>query len=510
MASCDYLARQFAGAIHSFKGSRVGSGKSGLITIDCGGQEVLERSSIRIEDDFVEARIEIGLPADGRRILGVEASKILLELLPKIANQALRMDFIDFGLMEEFILCVENQDFIRSRLDELGLCAFVANGSILPRIAGHRDEPMQSGATPFQSPPDFEITLDLPNPISRDRPHTRIEGMGIPRGITLIVGGGYHGKSTLLHALECSVYFHIPGDGREYVVTNPTAVKIRAEDGRSIQKVNISPFITHLPHGKDTKIFSSEDASGSTSQAANIVEAIEIGSDLLLMDEDTCATNFMVRDARMQQLVSGEDEPIRPLIDWIRQLYEHVGISTILVMGGCGDYLELADQVLTLREYEVLNQTERARQICVDWQSLRKREVSVPFPSNLERLPVSGGIRSSRTGRESKIQLQGLDKILYGYEVIDLRQVEQIADSSQLWAIAYSLHFLMDSMDGSKSLKKLLEEWEEHLDNHGLDILSPYYRPGEHPGSFAKPRRFELAAALNRMRSLSIRIPSCS
>ena len=508
IATCDYLARQFSQVIARLHRSRTGSGKSGLISIDSGAQEVLERASMRIEDNFVEARLEIGLPADGRRILGMEASKILLDLVPKISDEALRMERLDEKRMEEFVHCVENQDSIRSQLESLGLCAFVANCSILPRITGHKDEPMQSSVVPFKSPADFELSLDLPNPRSLDLPHTRITGMGIPKGITLIVGGGYHGKSTLLQALERCVYAHIPGDGREYVVTNPSAVKIRAEDGRSVRKVNISPFITHLPHGKDTHSFSSEDASGSTSQATNIMEAIEIGASLLLMDEDTCATNFMIRDVRMQQLVSGRDEPIRPFIDWIREIYEQAEISTILVMGGCGDYLELADQVLTLREYKVLNQTGQARQICQDWQSLRKREASDLFPQPLDRLPARRDSLPSKSRRDSKVQLHGLDKIVLGYEEIDLRQVEQIADCSQLRAIGYSLQFLLSSMDGMQSLQELLEKWEKHLETNGLDSLSYDNRLGEHPGSFAKPRRFELAAALNRMRSLSILDPS--
>ena len=101
--------------------------------------------------------------------------------------------------------------------------------------------------------------------------------MGIRKGITLIVGGGYHGKSTLLKALEAGVYNHIAGDGREFVITDDTAFKLRAEDGRSITGVDISPFIKNLPNKKDTVHFSTEDASGSTSQAANLMEALESG-----------------------------------------------------------------------------------------------------------------------------------------------------------------------------------------------------------------------------------------
>ena len=165
----------------------------------------------------------------------------------------------------------------------------------------------------FVSPSSMEVTLNLPN-------HGPLKGMGIPKGITLIVGGGYHGKSTLLEALELGVYNHIAGDGREYVITESDAVKIRAEDGRSIKSADISLFINDLPNGKDTCCFYTEDASGSTSQAANVMEAIETGSRLLLIDEDTSATNFMIRDELMQRVVKRSQEPITPFIERVQWL----------------------------------------------------------------------------------------------------------------------------------------------------------------------------------------------
>ena len=502
MACEDFLTRRFQTQIRKAGTVVRGSGKSGSIEIDCGGQEVLQRTSMEINSNWVEARIEVGLPANGRRILGREAAYLLVDTLPSLANNALEMEMSERERFEEFIECVENQESIRDRLDTLGLCAFVANGSILPRISGHLDLPMRKGAIPFRSPVEMEICLEVPNPISRECREKRIRGMGIRRGVNLIVGGGYHGKSTLLQALERCVYPHIPGDGREYVITDCSAVKIRAEDGRRIEKVNISPFISNLPFGKDTQRFSSTDASGSTSQAANIIEAVEIGSKLLLMDEDTCATNFMIRDTRMQQLVASQDEPIKPFIDWVRELHEQLGISTTLVMGGCGDYLELADQVLFLKDYGVSMQTEKAREVCKIWKTGREREAAESFPRDLERIPSPDGVNPSRGRNEFKIQLLGLDRIIFGREEIDLRQVEQIVDPSQLRAIGYSIYALSKRMGKGRSLVELLEEWEKILDEKGLDNLSLFPGNGEHPGRFSKPRRFELAAALNRMRTL--------
>ena len=190
-----------------------------------------------------------------------------------------------------------------------------------------------------------------------------ITGMGIRKGVTLIVGGGYHGKSTLLNALEYGIYNHIPDDGREFVVTNADAVKIRAEDGRSIQSLNIDPFISNLPFDQDTTEFSTANASGSTSQAANILEALEVGASTLLLDEDTLATNFMIRDIRMKTLIAKEKEPITPFVEHVRSLYEEKGISTVIVMGGSGDYFSLADVVIGMIEYSPHDLTSQAHQI---------------------------------------------------------------------------------------------------------------------------------------------------
>ena len=459
---------------------------------------------MEICDDWVEARIEVGLPAAGRRILGREAARILLEILPSLARSSLKLESLQESLFEEFVQCVENQEAIRAQLQHLDLIAFVADGSSLPRISGHRDLPLNEGAVSFHSPKSLRVTLELPHFVSLSNRQTQVSGMGIPNGVPLIVGGGYHGKSTLLQAIERCVYPHIPGDGREYVVTDSAAVKIRAEDGRRVERVNISPFISRLPYGKDTIRFQSEDASGSTSQAANLMEALEAGARALLMDEDTCATNFMIRDARMQTLVEAENEPITPLIDRIKELYWGPGVSTILVMGGCGDYLELADQVLFFKNYELSDVTSNAREICSSIKTQRRRETSGNFPTDYSRVPCSDSFDPSRGKSQVKIQVRGLDSILFGKEDIDLRQVEQVADGSQLQAIGFALYLLSRAMNTKKSLAVLLDELEYILEKEGLRALCPYRRTEEHPGRLSKPRRFEVAAAMNRLRILKI------
>jgi predicted ABC-class ATPase len=333
-----------------------------------------------------------------------------------------------------------------------------------------------------------------------------VRGLGVPEGITLVVGGGYHGKSTLLRALERGVYPHVPGDGREAVVTRGDAVKIRAEDGRRVERVDVSAFIGRLPGARAADAFSSEDASGSTSQAANIVEALEAGSRLLLLDEDTSATNFMVRDARMQALVAKEHEPITPFVDRVRELADSHGVSTVLVMGGSGDYLDVADTVLEMRDWQPRVVTEAAREVARAHPTGRKAERTGPFTLPAPRAPVPGSLDASKGRREVRISVQGRELLEFGVEKIDLRAVEQLVDPSQTRAIG----FLLDQarrrfIDGKAGLPEILDAVEALLEERGLDVLDPLTeRAPRHPGDFARPRRYEIAAALNRLRSLRV------
>lgn len=500
----DFIAREVRIAIKKTVTPKKGTGKSGLIYIDAGGQEVLERTAVVITKDWIEARIQVGLPANGRTILGFEAIEILCNEIPIIVEQSLKWKNIDQIDCTHFVECVENQALIRRQLGDENLSAFVANGSILPRASGVSDKPLTgNNVVVFQSPKTFETSFELKNPISDGK--TIIHGMGIPKGVTLIVGGGYHGKSTLLKALEKCVYPHIPGDGREYVITNPDAVKIRAEDGRRIEKVNIDPFITNLPQSINTDSFCSEDASGSTSQAANIMEAIEVGCNLLLLDEDTSATNFMVRDARMQKLVHKDQEPITPFVDRVQELYEDQEVSTILVMGGSGDYFDVADTVIKMQEYLPHNVGDETRKIVKDHPTQRQVESPKPMEQILGRIPISSSFDSSRGRKQVKIDIQGQDKIIYGTEMIDLRFVDQLLETSQTRAIGHAIYFATQSiMSESESLEEILNCLDDYFNKNGLDSLDPFYQKEKHPGNFSRPRKYEIAAAINRMRSLKI------
>ncbi|MDJ0691513.1 MAG: ABC-ATPase domain-containing protein [Xenococcaceae cyanobacterium MO_188.B32] len=488
----DYLTRQFDRAANNLSSHR-GTGKSGLIAITRYGQEVLERTAVFIDDNFLEVRFVVGLPARGRRILGRQAAEMLCGDIPDIVTEALLYQSLNARSIQQQVEIIEDADWLRQQLPAKGLVAFVANGAILPRRSGVDFRPLTEEAIPFKSPPSLEVQFNCPNRGS-------IKGMGIPAGITLIVGGGYHGKSTLLKAIELGVYNHIPGDGREFVVTNPTAVKIRAEDGRSIAGVDISPFINQLPQGRSTTNFSTTNASGSTSQAANIIEAIEAGTELLLIDEDTAATNFMIRDRRMQALISKDKEPITPFIDKVRQLYTDYGVSTILVMGGSGDYFDVADTVIAMENFIPQDVTERAKAIALANITNRNSEGGTNFGQIKPRIPVAYSINPSRGKRDVKLKVRDVDEIAFGTEDINLAAVEQIVDAGQLRAIALAIVYAKENyMSKKQTIAEILDRVMKDIDREKLDVITGFPQ-----GDLALFRRFELAAALNRLRSLQI------
>jgi predicted ABC-class ATPase len=508
LAMEDFLVRQAARAIRRDQPARRGSGKSGALLVDAGGQQVLERTAGVITEGWVELRLQAGLPAAGRRVLGRQAEAMLCNDLPRLAELALRWENLPQQDARDFVACVENQEQIRAQLGERGLVAFVGDGAILPRESGASDRPLRAHeAVAFRSPESLRVTLPLANPVEGPNgPRNVITGMGVRRGVTLIVGGGYHGKSTLLRALERGVYPHVPGDGREWVVSDRNLVKIRAEDGRRVEQVDIGAFIGDLPQGRSTTAFSSDDASGSTSQAANIVEAVEAGATGLLLDEDTSATNFMVRDARMQALVHKEHEPITPFLERVRELYERHDVSTVLVMGGCGDYFEVADTVVRMREFLPDESTEEARKIAANAPSERRVEATTPFGSITARIPLAKSFDPSRGRRQVKIDAKALDLILFGSDSIDLRCVEQLVDLSQTRAVGHAIHLAASRfMDGKAMLREVVQRVEAFFDAEGLDALDPFHRGSHHPGNFARPRGLEVAAAINRLRSLRMR-----
>lgn len=489
----DFLTRLFYKNIKTFSDKVFGSGKSGLISISKCPQEILDRTSVIVTKKDINVRIEVGFPARGRSVLAKELEKILYDFLPKIVDNSIIYNNINKSKLISRVKLVEDQQFIRDELKRRGLVAFVANGAILPRENGVSTKPLRDGKK-FYSPKNLEVKINTPN-------SGEVAGMGITKGITLIVGGGYHGKSTLLRALELGVYNHIEGDGREFVIADETALKVRAEDGRVIHKDDISLFISNLPNKKDTRKFDSENASGSTSQAANIVEGIESGTGLFLIDEDTSATNFMIRDDVMQSLVSREKEPITPFIEIVKALYEQKGISTIIVVGSSGDYFDIADTVVQMDSYEPKDVTKEAKSLSKGHVLKRIEERELKINISFDRKLGRGSIEKGPKG--VKVKTLGMDGLSINKEEIDLRAVEQIVDSAQINSIGDIMKWAEDNaVDGKSNLIEVADKILKEIDTKGL-ISVCGTRNGT--GNMAMPRKQEIMAAFNRYRKLKIK-----
>ncbi|EGR5928569.1 ABC-ATPase domain-containing protein [Vibrio parahaemolyticus] len=471
-AARDFIARSF----EQF------AKQENTVSIALNGQTVLDSTAVLFTEEGIELRFRVNLPAEGRSVLGKKANNILTFHLPKFIRRATLERELDKEAMLKHCQVVEDQSALREQLEAHNLVAFVANGSVLPRIAGNCDLPMKE-AVEFTAPESLQVTLHAPN-------KGYVTGLGIPKGITLIVGGGFHGKSTLLNAIERSIYDHIPGDGREYIVTDQKAMKIRAEDGRCVHHLNLSNYINHLPMGKDTTDFSTQDASGSTSQAAWLQESIEAGATSLLIDEDTSATNFMIRDERMQALVAKGDEPITPLVDRIGQLRDELDISTIIVMGGSGDYLDAANTVIQMHDYQAVDVTEKAKQVIAQHPTQRHNESEESLQTFRPRALNRVALMNILTDGKFRVSAKGKDSLRFGKEFTDLSSLEQIESADEVNAIGW-LWFQLAQLPGwcnnpAKEIEEMLSgEWHASLPKQG---------------DLAKPRTLDVMAALNRMR----------
>lgn len=503
---CDYLTRQFEKQVSQYSFRAKGSGKSGLLTVSHCGQEILSRTACEITEKGITARFFVGFPANGRTINATELEKILFDFLPVCIQKSFFYSSLNAKELQNYIELAEDQEFIRQTLPAKNLCAFIADGSILPRESGISSRPMKA-SVPFTSPDSLRISINLPH-------KGKITGMGIPKGITLIVGGGYHGKSTLLNALELGVYNHIPGDGREYVITDATAVKLRSEDGRFIKDVDISMFINDLPNKKDTLCFSTLDASGSTSQAAGIVESMEAGSHLFLLDEDTSATNFMVRDTFMQQVIQREKEPITPFLERAEDLYKKAGISTILVAGSSGAFFHIADTIIQMDNYVPKDITASVKKLCSQYPlpAVSVTDFQLPHSHRIMSRPAESSkhLRHNSRGNHSdsgaakperlKTRISGTDGFSLGRQEIDLRYTEQLIDAEQTAALGLLLKYAVEHLaDGRRTLPEIVQFLWKNLSLHGLSFFTENQKIS---CGYATPRIQEIYACLNRYRGL--------
>ena len=504
VAIADYLTRQVAQVAQSLQQKR-GSGKSGKIEIASPSQAMLRRTAVWLDTNAVELRLTVGLPAFGRRIAGSAAAALLCEDIPLLVARTLKYEVLDLAAVKRQVHTLEDAEALRNQLAKRGLVAFIAAGACLPRRSGVDERPLSEDADLFVPPANSSIELETPH-------SGLVKGLGIRAGVTLIVGGGYHGKSTLLRAVEQGIYSHVPGDGRGQVVADTRTVKLRAEDGRSVAGVDISPVINHLPRGRESRQFSTTNASGSTSQAAGLIEAVEAGAKVLLIDEDTAATNFMIRDRKMQALIAKDKEPITPFVDKVRQLYDDYGISTILVIGGSGDYFAVADTVIAMEDYQPRIVTEQAKAIARADSQTRRKEGGDKFGTITPRAVLPGSLPAGKGDRALKVR-GSRDTLTLGYETIELKAIEQIAEAHQVRAIAQAIIYAdRYYFDPKRSMHELLDLVMNDIERGGLDILSEDGSPNGYRrvGNLAMFRRFELAAAINRLRTIRIDCLFCS
>ena len=506
LAVADFLIRRFRHGIDRFaqqNRGKDGSGSFGTIALS---QKMMGRDSVLFGDDAVDLRFIISLPAKRQGgVFDAEQAWIMFsQELTAIADATFFYRHYEEEtrtLLRQFVDVQKIRAEIIQFMRQHGLVAFIADDAKLPRQSGVDDRPsMSEFVKAFHSPASLQTEIPLADGRS-------ITGMGIKEGITCITGGGYHGKSTLMQAILAGVYAHIPGDGREYVVTREDAFFIRAEEGRSIRDVDISPFIDDLPNGLKTGCFSSDNASGSTSQAANIIEAIDSGSRLLLFDEDTCATNFLIRDELIKKILDAAQEPIKPLYSTVRSLWEKHHVSMIFVIGGLGYFLQKADTCLLMDNYRCDDITAKVRDrlgpiaeedmLTHDFAISRRLATDNFDPAYINQRLNKTIPKRIKDLRNAPRQLE------YGMDLINLEAVAQIAEAPQILAIGYCLLALRTQLKQSGNKPETIRFWidwlEGEINKHGLAFLEPDY-----PGTLSKPRKYELAAAINRIRSLRI------
>lgn len=491
----DFLLRAVAEAIRRHVRTRW-TGRIAPLAVDVGGQAVLPRSACTVAEDWIEVRIAVGLPVEGRKALARAAIPLFFEELPAVVEAGLIWPHLDGEAGRRFVETVEDYLALRAQLPALGLVAFLGDGAVLPRETPWGDGPLRGGlAQPLRAPDELAVTVTLPH-------RGAVRGLGIPRGVTLVTGGAFAGKSTLLAAVARGVYPHVPGDGRELVATVPDAVALRAEPGRRIERVDVSALVRTMPGRFDTTALSTDRAGGTLSVAASLVEALEVGTGLLLFDEDDLPAAFLTRDARMQALVPAPRDPLVRLVDVVRPLWEDLGISSVVATAGLGDFLDVADTVLVMEGFQPQAATAAARHAAT-WPARRAPErpaMAAPAP----RCPLPRGFNGLR-GRRVVSELRGRGTLSLGRESVDLTGLSQCVDPAQARAAGDAILYALDKgyVDGAASVAEILARLFADLDAGGLAILAA---GGREPGSHALPRPYEVAAVLNRLRALQVRV----
>jgi predicted ABC-class ATPase len=477
LATEDFLAR----GVEEWLRSHPETGS--IVRIDPAGQQILRRTALTLRPDRIEILLHADLPARGRRIEGRRAAAALSRGLPQLVLESLTAGSYDSTALERHRASVEDHRALRGIIAREGWVAFLADGSHLARRAGDDDAPLGEGNVPFVAPPELAAEVTLPRA-------GRLRGMALPAGIVLLCGGAFHGKSTLLRALAAAVYPHIPGDGRELVSVEPTAMGIRAEDGRAVTDIDLRPFLRNLPNGTDPARFRTENASGATSQAAAVIEALGAGCRCLLIDEDTSATNFLLRDPWVARLLRPEQEPIVPLLSRLREIHDRFGTSTILVVGGSGEAFRIADRAILMDAYHPQDASSRVAEIRMAMGPATEVPPAV-WPDRDRLLSPGQGSEGS-----PRIRAVSARRVLIGSSEIDLSASGALVHPSQGRTLATVVARWLEDGSGSVDVAGAAERAAQRLETEGPGAFA-----GQPRGDLAEVRVQEIMMLVNRLRT---------
>lgn len=475
------------------------------ISLEAGRQEIIERTAVRVSPYWVEARLEIVLPAHGGRIRGKECNEILARDVPRIIERSMLWENMPQERVRGFIDSAACYEIIQVELEKRELLSFVADGAVLPRARVGGDLPLESDrVVPFTTPESLKVTIDLPAlPKTEGEPEPRsISGMGIPKGITVILGAKGQGKSTLIRGIQQGIYPHVPGDGREKVITTHKAVKVRADEGRTVGKLDISAFVTTLPRGRDPKEFYARHATETESFVAALVESIEADAKLILIDEDLTPAELLFQDPRIARLVNSA---ITPLAKRLHDLWTKLGISSVVATESYGEFLQVADRVFLMQDFKLTDITAETKKICAEVTAPAWEQIA-EYQAPAARVPLKPKLEGVSGPNPFQIHIDSRSELRVRNNRIDVRALEQIGERAQVQGIGYALHYiLLNLIDGESTVSQIVDRFEDYINSKGLDYLSPFFSDGKHPGDFARPRREELQQVLNRLPFLRVR-----
>ena len=455
------------------------------------GQKILPRSSLVVTEEYVEARIYFRPPMQDDKIMGSDLKELFFGMLPRIANSALIYCNLHEGEAERCVNSMSDADHIRRLLPTRGWVSFVAEQSHLCRV-NHGDTPDMHRTQTLRVDDALAKSLDLPKAGA-------VRGFGVPSGLTVILGDAYSGRVELMRAMSAGIYNHVRGDGREQVITVPDAVYLKAEAGRSVRRVDLSAFLRDAGD-ENSPVFSSPNADVFASEAAATVEALEAGARALLFDESDSSPEFLARDPRLAGLTPPAEQRITPLSAIARRMVDQLGVS-VVVAGTVTvtDFIPVADTVLRIANFKVYDVTKEAKKL-VTAVPAPSAPINVASMVERSRSIVPSSIDPSAGRSDFLIEADDIHSLRFGREKIDLSSVEQLADVDQTRTIGRILYYAKTRyMEEVRPIREILDAIDHDLSSEGLETLTRTLQ-----GDLARPRRYEIAAALNRLPSLRI------